>query len=133
MKTTSLIVAVGLLGFAGMSMAEEAEAKPKKGVAPDILAKYDKDQDGKLSKEEKAEWQKDKAKEPKPEKPKKEPKPIDPEILKKYDTNGDGKLCKEEKAAMKKEKAKEPKPEKAKKPKKEPKPKKTKEAPAEEF
>lgn len=111
MKTTSLIVAVGFLGFAGMSMAEEAEPKPKKGVAPEILAKYDKDQDGKLSKEERAEWLKDKA-----QQPKKEPKPVNPEILKKYDTNGDGKLSKEERAAMRKDKSKQ-----------------TKEAPAEEL
>ncbi len=118
MKTTSLLVVAGILTLMGASHAEEGEkTKKAKGPNPEILAKYDKNQDGKLCKEEKAEMKKDKQKE-KADKPKaeKKPKTIDPAILEKYDTNKDGKLCKEEKAEMKKDKQKEkadkPKPEK---------------------
>ena len=74
MKTKSLVVIAGILALMGVAHAEDAkEKKPKKEISPELLEKYDKDKDGKLSKEEKAEMNKDKAAEPKPEKkPKKQ-------------------------------------------------------------
>jgi hypothetical protein len=74
MKLKSLFVIAGILSLIGFSSAEEAK-KAKKEVSAEILAKYDKDKDGKLSKEEKAELKKDKAaapKAPKGDKKKKE-------------------------------------------------------------
>ena len=67
MKLKSLFVIAGILSLIGVSYAEEGK-KAKKEVSPEILAKYDKDKDGKLSKEEKAELKMDKAAEPKGEK-----------------------------------------------------------------
>ncbi len=64
MKLKSLFVIAGILSLIGFSSAEETK-KAKKEIAPEILAKYDKDKDGKLNKEEKAELKKDKAAEPK--------------------------------------------------------------------
>jgi outer membrane biosynthesis protein TonB len=77
MKTKSLVVIAGILALMGVAHAEEGkEKKAKKAISPELLEKYDKDKDGKLSKEEKAEMKKDKAAEPKPEKkPKTEKKP----------------------------------------------------------
>lgn len=60
MKTKSLIAIVGILAFSGVAHAEEGHKKCKKEISPEILAKYDKDKDGKLSKEERAEMKKDK-------------------------------------------------------------------------
>ena len=75
MKLQSLIVSAGILALMGVTQAEEAKEgkKHKKEVSPELLAKYDKDKDGKLSKEERAEMKKDKvkAKEAKPEEEKK--------------------------------------------------------------
>lgn len=72
MKTKSLVVIAGILALMGVAHAEEGKAKKaKKEISPELLEKYDKDKDGKLSKEEKAEMKKDKAAKPKPEKKKK--------------------------------------------------------------
>ena len=119
MKTKSLIAVAGILALMGVSHAEEGEKKPKKEkiIAPEILEKYDKNQDGKLCKAELAEMKKDKANKPKKEK---KPKVIAPEILAKYDKDQDGQLSKEERAEIKKDKPK--------KEKKEKKPKKTEES-----
>ncbi len=71
MKTrTPFAVILGALALMGLSHAEEAATpkppKKEKFIAPEILVKYDKDKDGKLSKEEKVEMKKDQApKEPK--------------------------------------------------------------------
>lgn len=77
MKTKSLVVIAALAAFMGIARAEEAagakEGKKKtKGPTPEQLEKYDKDKDGKLSKEEKAEMKKDQPAKPKVEKKKKE-------------------------------------------------------------
>lgn len=70
MKTKSLVVIAGILALMGVAHAEEGKAKKaKKEISPELLEKYDKDKDGKLSKEERAEM---KAAEPKPEKKKKD-------------------------------------------------------------
>ena len=71
MKLKPLFVIAGILSLIGFSSAEEAK-KAKKEVSAEMLAKYDKDKDGKLSKEEGAEMKKDKAAEPKADKKKKE-------------------------------------------------------------
>ena len=74
MKLKSLFVIAGIFALMGVVHADEPKEgkKPKKVISPEVLAKYDADKDGKLSKEEKAEMKKDKAAEPKPEKKKKE-------------------------------------------------------------
>jgi len=112
MKTKSLIAVAGILALMGVSYAEEGAKKPKKDkvVAPEMLAKYDKNQDGKLSKEERAEMKKDKKKDP-ASKPKcdKKSKVISPEILAKYDKDQDGKLSKDERKEMKKDQPKKEK------------------------
>lgn len=80
MKLTSFIAIVGIFSLAGIAHAEEGK-KPKKVISPEILAKYDKDKDGKLSKEEKAEMKKDKEAEPKVEKKKdKKKKDAEPKV-----------------------------------------------------
>jgi hypothetical protein len=69
MKTKSLVVIAGILALMGFAHAEEGKVKKaKKEISPELLEKYDKDKDGKLSEEEKAEMKKDKANKPKPEK-----------------------------------------------------------------
>lgn len=73
MKLKSLIVIAGMLALMGVSHAEKAK-KHKKEISPELLEKYDKDKDGKLSKEERAEMKKDKAADPKAEKKKKKKK-----------------------------------------------------------
>jgi Ca2+-binding EF-hand superfamily protein len=67
MKLKSLIVIAGILAMMGATYAEEAK-KAKKEPSPKVLEKYDKDKDGKLSKEERAEMKKDKDAKPKKEK-----------------------------------------------------------------
>ncbi|MES2983394.1 MAG: hypothetical protein V4727_13870 [Verrucomicrobiota bacterium] len=60
-KIKSLIVVTGVFALMGVSQAEEAkekEAKDKKAISPELLEKYDKDKDGKLSKEEKTQMKK---------------------------------------------------------------------------
>ncbi len=75
MKSKSLIVVATLAAFMGFAQAEDTkEPKLKKKPTPEQLEKFDKDKDGKLSKEERAEMKK--ADKPKPEKkPKGEKKP----------------------------------------------------------
>ncbi|QTN31296.1 EF-hand domain-containing protein [Akkermansiaceae bacterium] len=78
MKTKSLVVIAALAAFMGIAHAEQGKEKRRaKGPTPEQLEKYDKDKDGKLSKEEKAEMKKDKPAKDKPAKvkPAKEQKP----------------------------------------------------------
>ena len=76
MKTKSLVVIAALAAFMGIAHAEEGkEKKAKKEITPEQLEKYDKDKDGKLSKEEKAEMKKDMPKPEKKPKGDKKPKP----------------------------------------------------------
>jgi len=107
MKTKSLLVIAGIFALMGISQAEEGKkpAKEKKAVSPELLEKYDKDKDGKLSKEERVELKKDKAAEKKAKSETgKKKKGVSPEVLEKYDKDKDGKLSKEERAEMKKDK-----------------------------
>lgn len=62
------MIVAGMIAFAGITQAEEAKEKPKKGISPELLEKYDTDKDGKLSKEEKAAMKKDQPAKPKAEK-----------------------------------------------------------------
>jgi hypothetical protein len=72
MKTKSLIVVAGILALMGVGHAQEGKPKKvRKAITPEQLEKYDKDKDGKLSKEERAEMKKDKANKPKGGKKKK--------------------------------------------------------------
>ena len=89
MKTKSLVVIAALAAFMGIAHAEEGkEKKAKKEITPEQLEKYDKDKDGKLSKEEMAEMRKDKTeKKPKPEKKPKVEKQPKPEKKKKDAAN----------------------------------------------
>jgi hypothetical protein len=75
MKTKLFAALVGMLALSGAAHAEEGKKKEKKAIDPAILEKYDKNKDGQLSKEEKAEMKKDKAAEPKKIKEPKAPKP----------------------------------------------------------
>jgi Ca2+-binding EF-hand superfamily protein len=64
MKKVMLLTAVVAIATLSLSAADEAKPKRAKPTAEEIK-KYDKDGDGKLSKEERAEMNKDKKKEAK--------------------------------------------------------------------
>lgn len=81
---------------------EEKPASPAQQARADMLKKYDKDGDGKLSEEERAAMRADRAKEREEMTKKREA-----ENLKKYDKDGDGKLSEEERAAMRADREKE--------------------------
>ncbi|MFT4176852.1 MAG: EF-hand domain-containing protein [Luteolibacter sp.] len=88
MKTTTLItlgVLAGSLSFAAAQEGTTEKTKPERKIPAEVLEKFDKDGDGKLSEEEKAAMKEARKK----------------EMLEKYDKDGDGKLSDEEKAAMK--------------------------------
>ncbi len=79
MKTSRFILSVCLLALVcafavPATIAAEKAEKPKKEkkVGPRILKKYDKDGDGQLNDEEKAQWEADKAKKREERKAKKE-------------------------------------------------------------
>ncbi len=92
MNTTRLITLGALIGTCNFAAAQDAppaaptpKIRPQREVPADVLKKYDKDGDGKLSPDEvKAMRDARKA-----------------ETLKKYDKDGDGKLSDEERQAMK--------------------------------
>lgn len=92
----ALFFALGSTARAEGSDKPEKKEKAEKPVPPEVLKKYDKDGDGKLSAEEKAAWKADREAEKKA-------------LLAKYDKDGDGKLNEEEKAAWKADRAKEKK------------------------
>ena len=90
MKSTPPLALVVLLGTCGFAAAQEKPKRSDRPVAQEMLKKFDKDGDGKLSDEErKAMRQEMKAVNEKRE----------AEMLKKFDTDGDGKLSDEEKKA----------------------------------
>lgn len=107
MKTPTrqiVILRAALLGLALFASAaalraegsDKPEKKAEKPVPAEVMKKYDKDGDGKLSPEEKAAWKADREAEKQA-------------MLEKYDKDGDGKLNEEEKAAMKADRSKEKK------------------------
>ncbi len=59
-KLTLLMVAISMVASLPLSAADDAAPKKKREIPADVLKKYDKDGDGKLSKEERAEMRKDK-------------------------------------------------------------------------
>ena len=58
-KLTFLLVAISMIASLSLSAADDAAPKKKREVSADVLQKYDKDKDGKLSKEERAERRKE--------------------------------------------------------------------------
>ena len=58
-KITFLLVAISMVASLPLTAADDAAPKKKREVSADVLKKYDKDGDGKLSKEERAEMRKD--------------------------------------------------------------------------
>jgi Ca2+-binding EF-hand superfamily protein len=92
--TTSLLAITVLIGSSCFATAQEKPKRPERPIAAEILKKFDKDADGKLSEEERAAMKEDRKQ--------MKGKPSD-EILKKFDKDADGKLSDEEKATMKTE------------------------------
>ena len=99
-----LIISLTLTFGIGGLWAEDKPAKrerkpaPQRGTPPNreaILKKFDKDGDGKLSEEEKAEARKSFGGGRQPRPP--------AELIKKFDKDGDGKLNEEERAALREE------------------------------
>lgn len=88
------ILSTCLFACAGTLRAAES-GKSKPDVPPSVLQRYDRNKDGKLSIDEKARWDADRAARREKEQAKRA------EMLAKYDANKDGKLSEEEKAAAK--------------------------------
>ncbi len=59
MKLTLLMVVISMVASLSLSAADDAAPKKPREIPPEVLKKYDKDGDGKLSKEERAEMRKD--------------------------------------------------------------------------
>lgn len=95
MKTNTLIVIAAAIGLSGAVHAEEGKGpRPPHKLPPEVIAKFDKDGDGKLNDDEKAE-----AKAARGEREATRKK----EMLEKFDADKDGKLNDDEKAAMREE------------------------------
>ena len=60
-KLTFLLVAIAMVASLSLSAADDAAPKKAREIPADVLKKYDKDGDGKLSKEERAQMRKDRA------------------------------------------------------------------------
>lgn len=91
MKTMTLITIAAAIGLSGAAHAEEGKKeRPPHKLPPEIIAKFDKDGDGKLNEEEHAA-----AKAAREEMQAARKK----EMLEKFDKDGDGKLNEEEKMA----------------------------------
>ena len=58
-KLTFLLVAISMVASLSLSAQDDAAPKKKREIPAETLKKYDKDGDGKLSKEERAEMRKD--------------------------------------------------------------------------
>ena len=89
MKLTSVIVALATCAIANAEPPKEKGKAPRGGarpVAKEILEKFDKDKDGKLSAEERKDASDARR----------------AEMIKKFDKNTDGKLSEEERAEMRK-------------------------------
>lgn len=93
MKTNTLLIIAASFGLLGAAHAEEGKKqRPHRKVSPEMIAKYDKDGDGKLNEEERAALRADRMEMREARKK---------EMLAKYDKDGDGKLNEEERAAAK--------------------------------
>ncbi|QTN31297.1 EF-hand domain-containing protein [Akkermansiaceae bacterium] len=91
MKTNTLIVIAASIGLIGTAAAEEGKQRPERKLPPEMLKKFDKDGDGKLSEEERAAARAALANRP--------DRKLPPEMLAKFDKDGDGKLNEEERKA----------------------------------
>ena len=90
MKSTPSLALAVILGTCGFAAAQEKPKRSDRPIAQEMLKKFDKDGDGKLSDEERKAMREDmRAVHEKRE----------AEMLKKFDTDGDGKLSDEEKKA----------------------------------
>lgn len=95
MKTNTLIILAATIGLSGASYAEEGKKeRPHRKLPPELIAKFDKDGDGKLDEAERKA-----AREGREEMMAERRK----EMLAKFDKDGDGELNDDEKAAMREE------------------------------
>lgn len=97
MKTKALIIIAAAIGLSGAAHAEEGEGKRERGehkLPPEIIAKFDKDGDGKLNEEER---EAAKAAREEMEAARKQ------EMLDKFDMDKDGTLNEAEREAMRTE------------------------------
>ncbi len=94
MKSTQLIMLAALVGTCNLASAQDKPERAKRPIPEEILKKYDKDGDGKLSEAEHTAMAADR-------------KAIGEkrrqEALKKYDKDGDGKLSETERQTMRDE------------------------------
>jgi hypothetical protein len=91
MKTRTLITIAAAIGLSGAAHAEEGKKeRPPHKLPPEVIAKFDKDGDGKINEEERAA-----AKAAREEMQAARKK----EVLEKFDKDGDGKLNDEERMA----------------------------------
>jgi len=103
MKTNTILIMAVACGLTGIAQAEEREREPKrdrgnrvdKPFPPEVIDKFDKDSDGKLSDDERAA-----AREAMMDHRKDREGNRDKWMLEKFDKDGDGKLSDEEKEAM---------------------------------
>jgi Ca2+-binding EF-hand superfamily protein len=94
MKSTQLIMLAALVGTCSLATAQDKPERPKRPIPEEVLKKYDKDGDGKLSEAE----HKVMAEERKAMGEKRRL-----EALKKYDKDADGKLSEAERQTMREE------------------------------
>lgn len=87
MKITKLLTLGAMLGTCTFAAAQEKPERPKRDLPPQLLKKFDKDGDGKLSDEERTAMRT-------------EMEAKRAEDMKKFDTDGDGKLSPDERKAM---------------------------------
>ena len=91
MKTKSLLIAAAAFGILGSAHAEEGKKDhPPRKLPPEVIAKFDKDGDGKLNEEERAAAKAERGEMMKGRKQ---------EMLEKFDKDGDGELNEEEREA----------------------------------
>lgn len=88
MKTTSLIIVAVSIGIIGAANAKPEGKREGRKLPPEVIARFDKDGDGKLNEEERAVA-------------KAARQAVRANVLERFDTDNDGKLSKTERKAMK--------------------------------